>query len=104
MVAAVAMVPLHVLRYHVHLATLCGAQLHPAVPCNAHSALICHELLQRTATNYYFFLFLLSPLFILTPTGRQTPPTKSLGLTEVSAYKEVFSRHCRTVACSGGNH
>ncbi|KAA8591289.1 hypothetical protein FQN60_002232 [Etheostoma spectabile] len=33
------------------------------------SALLCHELQQRTATNYYFFLFLLFPLFILTPTG-----------------------------------
>ncbi|KAA8578576.1 hypothetical protein FQN60_010596 [Etheostoma spectabile] len=57
MVAAVAMVPLHVLRCHVHL-------LHSAVPsyillCLAmlHSALLCHELLQRTATNYYFFYF-----------------------------------------------
>ncbi|KAA8580433.1 hypothetical protein FQN60_005968 [Etheostoma spectabile] len=57
MVAAVAMVPLHVLRCQVHLATLCCAQLRPAVPCNAHSALLCHELLQRTATNYYFFYF-----------------------------------------------
>ncbi|KAA8577793.1 hypothetical protein FQN60_007329 [Etheostoma spectabile] len=35
MVTAVAMVLLHVLRCHVHLATLCGAQLRPAVPCNA---------------------------------------------------------------------
>ncbi|KAA8593682.1 hypothetical protein FQN60_009798 [Etheostoma spectabile] len=63
--------------------------LHSAVPSYVllclvmpHSVLLCHELLQRTATNYYFFLF---PLFILNPTGRQTPPTKSLGLSQVSS-------------------
>ena len=34
---------------------------------------------------------------------RQTPPTKSLGLSEVSSQEGVFPRHCRT-ACSWGNY
>ncbi|KAA8591286.1 hypothetical protein FQN60_002229 [Etheostoma spectabile] len=86
MVAAVAMVRLHVLRCHVHLLHLrCPAT--SCWPCNDAQ---CPAMPLTTTKNCYKLLFFLFLLFPLTPPARQTPPTKSLGLVRGFCLKGSF--------------